>query len=416
MPTLTEAQQNALANLMRITPVAGELTQRFRDAGHQLYLVGGSVRDALLGRLGNDLDFTTDARPDEIERILSEFTKTTWDVGRQFGTIGARKRTKADDSEADWLIEITTFRADSYASESRKPEVRFGDTLDGDLGRRDFTVNAMALDVLDKQFHDPFDGLTDLTEQRLRACGGPEQSFSDDPLRMMRAARFTSQLNFTPTPDVANAMSEMADRLDIVSPERIRDELNRLLLTPNPVPGLQLLVNTGLTDRFFPELSRLKLERDEHNRHKDVYAHTLIVLSQSIDLEQARGHEPDLIGRLAAIFHDIGKPATRRFEEGGKVTFHHHDVVGAKITRKRMRALHYSKDEIAAVAHLVELHQPAQGRPAGAQLRRFGDTNCGACRGRRTGSDPARSRRQPDHEAVRPAARARCRARLQVAA
>lgn len=345
---LTTAQQQAIDELVVGLPVVDQLGRLFAESGHELYLVGGTVRDALLGQLGHDLDFTTSARPDDIERLLRTVTKTIWTVGRDFGTIGGRV--------GEHQVEITTFRADAYDPESRKPVVEFGDTIGGDLVRRDFTVNAMALSVPDHRFVDPHHGLDDLIEQRLRTPSTPEVSFSDDPLRMLRAARFSSRLGLVPNPELIAAMTGLADRLSIVSAERIRDEFSKLLLTDHPRVGLDLLVRTGLADIFLPELPALRLERDEHHRHKDVYVHSLIVLEQAIDLEKSRGHQPDLINRLAALLHDIGKPRTRRFEAGGKVTFHHHDVVGAKMVRKRLRALRYSSDEIEAVAKLVELH------------------------------------------------------------
>ncbi|MFZ0529337.1 MAG: CCA tRNA nucleotidyltransferase [Propionicimonas sp.] len=334
-------------------PKVRRLTELFAAAGHELYLVGGSVRDAILGGLGNDLDYTTSARPDEIEALVRQVTTAVWDVGRAFGTIACLIR---EDDGAEWLVEVTTFRADTYADHTRKPEVAFGDHLGGDLVRRDFTVNAMALRATDGELLDPFDGLGDLLAGVIRTPAAAELSFSDDPLRILRAARFTSQLGFVPAPEVVVAMREMAPRLEIVSPERIRDELVKLLLTDNPRPGLNLLVETGVADVVLPELPALRMERDEHNRHKDVYEHTLTVLEQAIRLERARGHAPDLINRLAALFHDIGKPRTRRFEADGKVSFHHHDVVGAKLTRKRMQALHFSSEETRKVAQLVELH------------------------------------------------------------
>lgn len=337
-----------MRELFATTPVVEQLGAAFAAAGHELYLVGGSVRDALLGRLGQDLDFTTSARPEVIERLLRKLTSTIWTVGREFGTIGGRV--------GDWQIEITTFRADSYAADSRKPTVEFGDNLTDDLVRRDFTVNAMALSLPDRRFVDPYGGVDDLIEHRLRTPAAPEVSFTDDPLRMLRAARFAARLELVPTPELVGAMTAMADRLTIVSAERIRDEFGKLLLTDRPRVGLDLLVRTGLAEKFLPELPALRLERDEHHRHKDVYVHSLIVLEQAIDLERSRGHRPDLIGRLAALLHDIGKPRTRRFEGGGKVTFHHHDVVGAKMARKRLTALRFSSDEIDAVAKLIELH------------------------------------------------------------
>ncbi|TQL58387.1 poly(A) polymerase [Propioniferax innocua] len=356
--TLSAVQRNAVAELLRIAPVADRLAELFDEAGHQLHLVGGSVRDALMGRLGEDLDFTTSARPDEIERLLRRLTPAVWDVGKAFGTIGARV---SRDDGPDWIIEITTYRADTYRDDSRKPEVAFGDTLEGDLIRRDFTVNAMAITLGSRTFVDPHHGLGDLAAGVLRTPSAPEVSFSDDPLRMMRAARFTSQLSsgeqrFAPDAAAVAAMVNMAERIEIISAERVRDELCKLLLTDSPRPGINLLVETGIAERVLPELPAMRLERDEHHRHKDVYEHSLTVLDQAIDIERARGHEPDLVSRLAALLHDIGKPATRKFEPGGKVSFHHHDVVGAKMTRKRMKALRFSSEEIAQVSKLVELH------------------------------------------------------------
>lgn len=361
VPSLTQAQTNAMHELLRIAPVIDDLGRLFRDAGHELYLVGGSVRDALLGSLGHDLDFTTSATPDQTHDLLRRFTPSTWDIGRDFGTIGALKR--ADDQE--WQIEITTFRADIYRSESRKPEVAFGDTIDGDLVRRDFTVNAMAVDVTTRTFVDPYGGLDDLADGVLRTPSTPEHSFSDDPLRMMRAARFASRLGFQVAPEVVRAMTEMAERIQIVSAERIQAELSGLLLTDSPRVGLDLLVSTGIADLILPELPALQLELDEHARHKDVYQHTLTVLDQAIELEKARGHAPDLVNRLAALLHDIGKPATRRFE-GPKVTFHHHDIVGAKLATKRLKALNYPTQVVKSVAKLIELHLRFHGYSDGA--------------------------------------------------
>ncbi|MEA4944478.1 MAG: CCA tRNA nucleotidyltransferase [Propionicimonas sp.] len=336
-----------------ISPAVRELADEFASAGHEFYLVGGPVRDALLGRRSSDLDFTTSARPDAIEAILRQLTPAIWDVGRAFGTIAAQLR---EPDGAIWQVEVTTFRADTYVDHSRKPEVVFGEHLGGDLVRRDFTVNAMALDMATGELLDPFGGLIDLEDQLIRTPAAPELSFSDDPLRIMRAARFTSQLGFVPVPEVVAAMRQMAPRLEIVSAERIRDELSKLLLTDNPRPGLNLLVETGVAALVLPELPALKMERDEHNHHKDVYEHSLTVLDQAIALEKARGHAPDIVNRLAALLHDIGKPKTRRFEAGGKVSFYNHDVVGAKLARKRLAALKFSNDQIAAVAKLIELH------------------------------------------------------------
>lgn len=359
-----------MRQLLRIAPVIDELGELFRRSGHELYLVGGSVRDALLGVLGDDLDFTTSARPDEIQRLLNQFSTTTWDIGKDFGTIGAMKRTE----DREWKIEITTFRADAYDQDSRKPAVAFGDTIEGDLIRRDFTVNAMAVDIATRAFVDPYGGLGDLAEGVLRTPSTPEISFSDDPLRMLRAARFASRLGFRVAPDVVKAMTEMAARIEIVSAERIQGELTGLLLTDSPRRGLNLLVSTGLADHFLPEVSALRREKDEHNRHKDVYEHTLTVVEQAIDLEKERGHRPDIVNRLAALLHDIGKPATRKFE-GNKVSFHHHDVVGAKLAATRLRALTYSSQIVKSVAKLVELHLRFHGYAEGswtdAAVRRY---------------------------------------------
>ncbi|MEO6604670.1 MAG: CCA tRNA nucleotidyltransferase [Aeromicrobium sp.] len=329
----------------------------FTEAGHELAIVGGPVRDAVLDRPGNDWDFATSARPEEIERIVGDWADAVWDIGREFGTIGLRK--------GDHQLEITTYRSDAYDATSRKPEVNFGDSLDGDLSRRDFAVNAMAIRMPSGEFVDLFGGLDDIESLRLRTPVTPEQSFSDDPLRMMRAARFVSQLGFSAGDEVVSAMTEMASRLEIVSAERVRDELNKLLVGGDPVSGLRLLVETGLAEQMLPELPALILERDEHHRHKDVYEHSLTVLEQAITLEDRLESAPDLVIRLAALLHDIGKPKTRRFVEGGTVTFHHHDVVGAKLVRKRMRALRYSNDVIDQVAKLVELHLRFHGYGSG---------------------------------------------------
>ncbi len=345
---ISEVQRSVGAELDRIAPVIDELGRRFREAGHELALVGGPVRDAMLGRQHNDLDFATSARPEQTEALLHGWADAIWDMGRSFGTIGCRK--------GDWQVEITTYRSDTYDPSSRKPDVDFGDSLGGDLGRRDFTVNAMAVMVPDREFEDPYGGVVDLAHRVLRTPGRPEDSFSDDPLRMMRAARFASQLGFAVDPAVVAAMTAMAGRIEIISAERVRDELVKLVCGSFPRLGLTLLVETGLAQLVLPELPALALERDEHHRHKDVYEHTLTVLEQSIDLEHRLGGGPDFVSRFAALMHDVGKPRTRRFLDDGTVTFHHHDVVGAKITRKRMKALRFSNDEIDAVAHLVELH------------------------------------------------------------
>jgi poly(A) polymerase len=345
-----------------VAPVAEDLGRRFQNAGFRLALVGGSVRDTLLGRLGNDLDFTTDARPEQVLKILRPWADAVWEVGIAFGTVGCRKDAREGEVVRSFQIEVTTYRSEAYDRTSRKPEVSYGDTLEEDLVRRDFTVNAMAVELPGVDFFDPYGGLDDLAQCVLRTPGTPEDSFSDDPLRMMRAARFAAQLDFEVAPEVVAAMTAMADRIEIVSAERIRDELNKLILSDHPRKGLRLLVDTGLGDRVLPELSALRLERDEHHRHKDVYEHTLTVLEQAIDLETGG---PDLVLRLAALLHDIGKPRTRRFEPDGRVSFHHHEVVGAKMSKSRMTKLKYPNDMVKDVSRLVELHLRFHGYGAG---------------------------------------------------
>lgn len=355
--TIVEIQRRVGAELTRIGSVIDELGALFDGAGEELALVGGPVRDAMIGRLQNDLDFTTSARPEVTERLVAGWADAVWDMGRDFGTIGCRK--------GEWQVEITTYRSETYDPASRNPDVSFGDSLAGDLGRRDFSVNSMAVRVPSREFVDPHGGIVDLAERMLRTPGTPEQSFSDDPLRMMRAARFAAQLGFTVAPDVVEAMTAMAARIEIISAERVRDELVKLVCAPHPRLGLTLLVETGLAEHVLPELPALALERDEHHRHKDVYEHTLTVLEQSIDLEHRLGGGPDFVARFAALMHDVGKPRTRRFEAGGIVTFHHHDVVGAKLTRKRMKALRFSNHDIDAVSTLVELHLRFHGYGSG---------------------------------------------------
>ena len=343
---LSVAQRNAVAELLRVSPVADELGRRFAAAGHELHLVGGPVRDALLGRLHDDLDFCTDAHPDETLRILKGWAQATWETGREFGTIGAQR---------DGLqLEITTFRAEAYDGVTRNPVVKFGTSLLEDLRRRDFTVNAMAVSFPDHVFTDPYGGLDDLAAQVIRTPGTPQESFGDDPLRMLRAARFAAKLRFTVDTGVVAAMTAMAADLDRITAERIRDEFTKLLTGADPVTGLRLLVDTGLADRFLPELSGLKLEIDEHAQHKDVYEHTLIVVSNAVRLEGDTG--PDFILRMAALMHDVGKPATKAVGRDGRVSFHHHEVVGARLTRQRMKAMKYPKDVISDVVELVALH------------------------------------------------------------
>jgi poly(A) polymerase len=332
------------ADLIDVPDEAQRLGAAFRAAGHELHLVGGTVRDALLGRDDADLDFTTDARPDEVLRTVTPLGPT-WTTGIEFGTVGVR----LDERQC----EITTFRADRYDRMSRKPEVAYGDSLLDDLRRRDFTMNAMALSVTgDHVFTDPFGGLADLARAVLRTPSTPEESFADDPLRMLRAARFVSTLQVTVADDVHAAMTEMAGEIERISVERVQVELTKLLLGAAPRAGLELLVDTGLADYVLPELPALRMTADEHGQHKDVYAHTMQVLDQAIDLED----QPDLVLRWAALLHDIGKPATRRFEPDGRVTFHHHEAVGARMARARLKALRYSKEIAEDVAQLVFLH------------------------------------------------------------
>ncbi|PZE77812.1 CCA tRNA nucleotidyltransferase [Curtobacterium sp. MCBD17_019] len=358
MPSVAHAVER-LGHLAESAPVA-TLAAAFAEAGHELALVGGPVRDAFLGRPVTDLDFTTDARPDEILRIVEPIASATWDVGRQFGTIAARVRGEQ--------VEITTYRSDVYDGETRKPEVEFGSAITEDLVRRDFTVNAMALRLPQRELVDVADGVEDLLAGRLRTPQSAVVSFRDDPLRMMRAARFTGQLGFTVSDDVRAAMTELAGSIAIVSAERVRDEFVKLLATDDPVPGLRLLVDTGIAERVLPELPAMQLEIDEHHHHKDVYEHSLTVLTQAIGYEHERhaGDAPDIVLRVAALLHDIGKPATRRLEPGGVVSFHHHDLVGAKLARKRLRALRFDNETVAAVTKLIELHLRFFGYTDGA--------------------------------------------------
>jgi poly(A) polymerase len=340
----------------KVDPVVLELGQRFVDAGHELSLVGGPVRDLFLGRSSPDLDFTTDATPDQTVALIRKWADNFWEIGRAFGTIGLRK--------AGFQIEITTYRAEAYDPESRKPVVAFGASLTDDLLRRDFTINAMALRLPSLELVDPFGGVRDLHASLLATPGAPETSFSDDPLRMMRAARFASQLGVSVHDDVRLAMTRMAERITIISAERVREELVKLVCGSQPRAGVDLLVDTGLAEFVLPEVSALRLESDEHHRHKDVYQHSLQVLEQAAALEDAPGGPvpgPDFVLRFAALMHDVGKPATRRFEPGGAVSFRHHDMVGSKLTAKRMKTLRFDNDTIKSVARLVELHMRFYG-------------------------------------------------------
>jgi poly(A) polymerase len=332
-------------DLVPVPSAADDLGRLFGRAGHELHLVGGTVRDALLGRPATDLDFATDARPDRVLTIVADAAEATWTTGIEFGTVGVQFQGSR--------CEITTFRADRYNRVSRNPVVRYGDSLETDLLRRDFTMNAMAVSVPGHAFTDPYGGLRDLATGALRTPARPEESFADDPLRMLRAARFVAQLGVTPAVEVVAAMTAMSGEIARITPERVQLELSKLLLGPYPRRGLELLVDSGLADVILPELPALRMEIDEHHQHKDVYAHTLTVLDQAVQLEP---DGPDLVLRLAALLHDIGKPATRRHEPGGGVSFHHHEVVGAKLTRARLRALRYPKDVVEEVAQLVALH------------------------------------------------------------
>lgn len=338
----------AAVALNRHAPVLAELGSAFEGAGHQLYLVGGSVRDALLGRLSPDLDFTTDARPEQVQNILRRWADNLWDTGIQFGTVGVGK--------GDHRLEITTFRADTYDQVSRNPDVQYGDRLEDDLVRRDFTANAMAVRITPEgpgEFLDPLGGLAALRERVLDTPAAPEVSFGDDPLRMLRAARFVSQLGFTVAPRVRAAIEQMASQLGRISAERVAAELDKLVLGDDPTAGIDLLVQTGMGEVVLPEIGGMQMAIDEHHQHKDVYQHSLTVLRQAIALED---DGPDLVLRWAALLHDIGKPATRRHEANGGVSFHHHEVVGAKMVRKRLRALKYSKQMVEDISQLVYLH------------------------------------------------------------
>ena len=339
-------------------PLASDLAKKFAEAGFTLALVGGPVRDAILGRLGNDLDFTTNAKPDETKSIIKKGADSLWETGREFGTIAAQF--------GDVTVEITTYRSEKYETQSRNPEVNFGDNIEGDLLRRDFTVNAMALELTTTPptFIDIFDGVNDLARKVLRTPGTPENSFSDDPLRMMRAARFAAQLGFDVDPTILVAIKEMAARIEIISAERVRDEFVKLIMSENPRTGIALLVETGLADYVLPEIPKLKLEIDEHHHHKDVYEHTLKVLEQAIALEDRLGG-PNLVIRLAALLHDIGKPKTRELIAGGGVSFHHHEVVGARMAKERLKTLRFSNDVVSDVSSLVFLHLRFHGYGTG---------------------------------------------------
>ena len=352
------AAQLAITTLTKQAPAAVELAKLFKVAGFKLALVGGPVRDAILGRLGNDLDFTTDAHPKDSEKILNKWADSVWDIGAAFGTVAGKKD--------EITVEITTYRSESYDPTSRKPDVEFGKSIEADLARRDFTINAMALELTTDEptFIDLFNGVVDLQKKIIKTPGKPEDSFSDDPLRMMRAARFMSQLNFEVDQTVLVAIKNMAARLEIISAERIRDEFIKIMMSPSPRLGITLLVETGLADYFLPEGPKLKLEIDEHHHHKDVYEHSLTVLEQAIALED-RLAGPNLTLRLAALLHDIGKPKTKQLIAGGGVSFHHHEVVGARMCKERMKKLRFDNHIINDVSQLVFLHLRFHGYGSG---------------------------------------------------
>ena len=349
---MSNEQRKALAALLRErVPEVAEIGRLFARHGHELALVGGPVRDVLLGQQPGDFDLTTDATPDQVLTMASGWADRTWEVGIAFGTVGLRK--------GNTVFEITTYRSEQYGRTSRKPDVQYGTSLEGDLGRRDFTVNAMAARLPGYEFTDPFGGFEALREKVLRTPGPPERSFGDDPLRILRAARFAAKLGFTVADDVRAAMTDQAERLEIVSAERITSELTKLMLTPDPALGIDVLVQTGVADEVLPEVSRLRMEADEHHRHKDVYQHSLTVLRQAIALEPRYGLDGnggDLVVRLAALLHDIGKPKTRTLLPDGRVAFHLHEVKGAQMTKRRLTALRFPKDVISDVSQLVGLH------------------------------------------------------------
>ncbi len=352
------ATQLAITTLSKQAPAATDLAKQFKAAGFKLALVGGPVRDAILGRLGNDLDFTTDALPKQSEKILEKWADSVWDIGAAFGTVAGKK--------GEITVEITTYRSESYDPSSRKPDVEFGKSIEADLARRDFTINAMALELTTDQptFIDLFNGVSDLQNKLIKTPGKPADSFTDDPLRMMRAARFMSQLNFAVDPAIIAAIKNMSARIEIISAERIRDEFTKIILSPSPRIGITLLVETGLADYFLPEVPKLKLEIDEHHHHKDVYEHSLTVLEQAMGLEERLGGA-NLTLRLAALLHDIGKPKTKQLIPGGGVSFHHHEVVGARMCKERLKKLRFDNNLIDDVAKLTFLHLRFHGYGSG---------------------------------------------------
>jgi poly(A) polymerase len=362
-----EQRKAAAALLRRKVPAAAEIGRLFARHGYELALVGGPVRDVFLGEEPSDLDLTTDATPDRIMDLVRGWADSVWTVGIAFGTVGLRKR--------GVTYEITTYRSEQYRSASRKPDVRYGRSLEEDLSRRDFTINAMAARLPGYELADPFGGYEALRERVLRTPGRPEDSFGDDPLRILRAARFAAKLGFAVAADVRAAMTEQAARLDIVSAERIEGELEKLMLTPDPALGIDVLVQTEVAEQVLPEVSRLRMEADEHHRHKDVYQHSLTVLRQAIELEPRYGLEGDLIVRLAALLHDVGKPQTRTLLPGGRVAFHLHEVVGATLAKRRLTALRFPNDVVRDTAKLIALHLRfhgyAEGEWTDSAVRRY---------------------------------------------
>jgi len=346
---LGAAGELAIRSLIERAPLASSLAQVFKAKGFTLALVGGPVRDAILGRLGNDLDFTTNALPQDTKKILQEWAENIWETGIAFGTVAGKR--------GDTTVEVTTYRSEQYNPDSRNPDVEYGKDILGDLSRRDFTVNSMALELTgDKpEFIDPFNGLQDLAKKILRTPGRPGDSFTDDPLRMMRAARFASQLDFEIDSEVLTSIKDLSQRIAIISAERVRDEFTKILMSPNPRRGITILVDTGLADIVIPEIPKLRLEVDEHHHHKDVYEHSITVLEQAI-MQEDRVGGPNLIIRLAALLHDIGKPKTRSFIDGGGVSFHHHEVVGARLAKKRLHEMRFDSNTIEAVEILTALH------------------------------------------------------------
>jgi poly(A) polymerase len=391
VPMTNEQRRAAAALLREQVPAAQEIGALFARHGYELALVGGPVRDIFLGQRPGDLDLTTNATPDQVLAAIKGWADKVWTIGIAFGTVGLRK--------GSTVLEITTYRSEQYGLASRKPDVRYGESLEEDLSRRDFTINAMAARLPGYEIADPFGGFDALRDKVLRTPGPPEQSFGDDPLRILRAARFAARLGFRIADDVRAAMTAQAGRLDIVSAERITAELTKLMITPDPALGIDVLVQTGVADQVLPEVSRLRMEADEHHRHKDVYQHSLTVLRQAIELEPRYGLEGDLKVRLAALLHDIGKPRTRELLPGGRVAFHHHEVVGAKMTRRRLTALRFPKDVVEDVSKLVELHLRFHGygeagesgrggaAPPGGSMDRLG--RAPVCAGCRSAAEPA---------------------------